>query len=579
MGLDILKIYVTIDTKVVELGSCDADHISMIVLLHMLYEKQTGSEKVPEDDYNFSGFEQNLFGDNEGDHYYEDDHYYKGDNEYQVELGDEAGEVGLGDEFGNDDSLDVGEVPAIKALAVLHEVLEEACEVMDDGQIHGLLERYQSKSDDEYCSNSGDEVSGAKLTRVIKSNSFKQLGFNFNKVKNDKTRLTWACMAKGCPWRLHTSNVGDETTMQVKTYKNEHNCHWIYKSNEARAKWIAGKFQDLVISNPRIQACVISHLLRDQFNVIVDTQRLYKAKKRALDVLLKDHEACFKHLRAYAIMVLQCNPGSVAYIHLLENTTTFQRIFVSFKTQRKGFLEGCRPFLGLDGCHLNGPYGGILLLAIALNANNGLYPFTYCICEGETFLNWSWFCVRRIYANFRTAYGGQKLRTLFWRAFKTVDKYEFKKCLANIGTINIKAMAYLANIEPCHWSMHAFDASIKCESVTNNMTEAFNISGVPCSHALAVIRHHYGVNGDEGNLAKFIDPMLSKSAYLRTNSMIHPISDLCVWADLETSLVEATPVKRSCKSENIPIVTKRKKVSMITDDVSVSSSQGATTSS
>ena len=35
-------------------------------------------------------------------------------------------------------------------------------------------------------------------------------------------------------------------------------------------------------------------------------------------------------------------------------------------------------------------------------------------------------------------------------------------------------MKYLAEIEPCHWSRHAFDASIKCESVTNNMTEAFN---------------------------------------------------------------------------------------------------------
>ncbi|TXG69110.1 hypothetical protein EZV62_004045 [Acer yangbiense] len=165
MGLDIFKIYVTIDTKVVELGSCDADHISMIVLLYTLSKKQTGCDKVPKDDYSvwvylpwssekkevstdneivevfrlftehkqdaimfeiekrpyipvaldveassstppkftgdipivdFSGFEQNLFGDNEGDYYYEDDHDYEGDNEDEVELGDEAGEVELG---------------------------------------------------------------------------------------------------------------------------------------------------------------------------------------------------------------------------------------------------------------------------------------------------------------------------------------------------------------------------------------------------------------------------------------------------------------------------------------------------
>ena len=81
-------------------------------------------------------------------------------------------------------------------------------------------------------------------------------------------------MAKGCPWRIHASNVGDETTMQVKTYKSEHTCHRIYKSKDARSKWIAGKFQALVKSNPGIQAGVLSDLLRDQFSVVVDTQRL-----------------------------------------------------------------------------------------------------------------------------------------------------------------------------------------------------------------------------------------------------------------------------------------------------------------
>ncbi|KAK1583544.1 hypothetical protein Q3G72_024732 [Acer saccharum] len=90
-------------------------------------------------------------------------------------------------------------------------------------------------------------------------------------------------------------------------------------------------------------------------------------------------------------MVHPCNPGLATYIHLLENTSTFQRMFVSFEAQRKGFLEGCKPFIGIDRCHLKGPYGGVLLSAIAIDANSGLYPLTYCICKGETFLSWSWF--------------------------------------------------------------------------------------------------------------------------------------------------------------------------------------------
>ncbi|KAK2654662.1 hypothetical protein Ddye_014518 [Dipteronia dyeriana] len=262
--MDIFQIYITIDTRVVELGTCDADEMFIDDIL----------------DVYFSGFEQDLFGDNKGDLHNE------GDNEDQVGLVNESGDnedvVGLGDE-----------------------------------------------SDDDMSP--GDEVYDAKLARVIKSNPFKQLigcpirfevgqthdnvytlrslltdfaiheGFNFTKVKNDE-RLTWVCMAKGCPWRIHASNFGDDTTMQVKTYKNEHACHMIYKSKEARSKWIAGKFQALVMSNPGIQADVISDLLRDQFN----------------------------HLRAYAIMVQQCNSRLATYIHLLDKTITFQRMFVCF---------------------------------------------------------------------------------------------------------------------------------------------------------------------------------------------------------------------------------------------------------
>ncbi|TXG73517.1 hypothetical protein EZV62_002096 [Acer yangbiense] len=526
----------------------------------------------------FSGFEQNLFGDNEGDYYYEDGHDYEGDNEYEVELGDEVSEVGLGDQFGDDGSVDVGEVLAMRALAVLPEVLEE--------------EWYQSKSDDEYCSDSGDEVSGAELAWVIKSNPFKQLGFNFNKVK---------------------------------TFKNEHTCHRIYKSKEAKAKWIAGKFQDHVISNPGIQAYVISHLLSDQFNVIIDTQRLYKANKRALE-----------------------------------------RMFVSFEAQRKGFLKGCRPFLGLDGCHLKGPYGGILLSALRVFPN---YPEDKPICFmsdkqkgviGALKMPRASirFCARHIYANFKTSYGGQKLRRLFWRASKTADRFEFKKLLADIAFNNMlkdfRPMTYLQLMEfikrlvmsrfqlrkdECNsWkidiplcvnkkilenseesrtlrTLHSGGGKYEMLGIgrayTANLHEKtcecgqWQVSRVPCSHAFARIRHHYGVNGDKGNLVEFINPILSKSAYLRTyNSMIHPIPDLCIWADLETSKVDPPPLKRlpgrprlvkkresgekqkasktgtvvcgKCKELEHNF---RKKVSNTTDDVSVSSSQCATTSS
>ncbi|KAK2647273.1 hypothetical protein Ddye_022468 [Dipteronia dyeriana] len=261
----------------------------------------------------FSEFEENLFNyesDNEGA---ESD---GGDSEEVIEANIVRTDCGLdNDELGLSDEYDtVGEVIDRRALAVVDEAKNNVN--------FDLFERCQSKTDDEFFSDSENENHDAKMTRVMKGNPFKKMvGRRIEfKVKNDRDRLTYACKENGCPWRLHTSSLNSDTTMTIKTYKNELTCHMIYKSEEARAKWIASKFQVLKMNNPDIKCEVIFDLLRDLYNVTVDVQRLYKAKKRTLEVLIRDHDECFSYSRGYPIMVQQCNSGSAVYIHLKEDT-------------------------------------------------------------------------------------------------------------------------------------------------------------------------------------------------------------------------------------------------------------------
>ncbi|KAK1572584.1 hypothetical protein Q3G72_034885 [Acer saccharum] len=96
---------------------------------------------------------------------------------------------------------------------------------------------------------------------------------NFDKVKNDKNRLTFKCKAPGCPWRIHASCMQDDITMMVKTYTDNHDCFRVYKVQEAREKWIASKFEALVKSNPDINIGVIEEILRERYKVNVNTQR------------------------------------------------------------------------------------------------------------------------------------------------------------------------------------------------------------------------------------------------------------------------------------------------------------------
>ena len=55
------------------------------------------------------------------------------------------------------------------------------------------------------------------------------------------------------------------------------------------------------------------------------------------------------------------------------------------------FKKGTEKVAGLDRCHLKGPFGGVLLSAISLDGNNGLFPLAYAVVEGETNDSWAFF--------------------------------------------------------------------------------------------------------------------------------------------------------------------------------------------
>lgn len=58
---------------------------------------------------------------------------------------------------------------------------------------------------------------------------------------------------------------------------------------------------------------------------------------------------------------------------------------------KKGFRKGCRPLIGLDGCHLKGTFGGQLLTAVGCDSNDGMYPIAWAVVEAENSETWNWF--------------------------------------------------------------------------------------------------------------------------------------------------------------------------------------------
>ncbi|KAK3185131.1 hypothetical protein Dsin_032417 [Dipteronia sinensis] len=84
------------------------------------------------------------------------------------------------------------------------------------------------------------------------------------------------------------------------------------------------------------------------------------------------------------------------------------------------------------------------------------------------------YCARHIYANFKLSYKGGHYKKLLWRAARSSNIYVSNVAMEEICVIKIATKKWLEEIDPQHWSRFAYDPVIRCDHVTNNMTEAFN---------------------------------------------------------------------------------------------------------
>ena len=91
-------------------------------------------------------------------------------------------------------------------------------------------------------------------------------------------------------------------------------------------------------------------------------------------------------------MILRTYVGRKVILQIeMENENAepkFKRMYIRYNAQKVGFLGGCKPFVGLDGCHLKGRFGGQLLSATAKDGNENIFPMAMAVVEQENKNSW-----------------------------------------------------------------------------------------------------------------------------------------------------------------------------------------------
>lgn len=111
---------------------------------------------------------------------------------------------------------------------------------------------------------------------------------------------------------------------------------------------------------------------------------------RGIDLLVGTVEDHYAKLRSYTLELSKSNKDGRFELHV-EVGVVFRAMYIGFSGLRRGFMEGCRKVIGLDGAFLKTYLGGILLSAVGTNGNNQMYPIAWIVVDSENEVCWSWF--------------------------------------------------------------------------------------------------------------------------------------------------------------------------------------------
>ncbi|KAK9193218.1 hypothetical protein WN944_003915 [Citrus x changshan-huyou] len=355
-------------------------------------------------------------------------------------------------------------------------------------QFRNYLEKHEYKLDGDgvHRLRVGDVFRDVGHFREVLHEVMVRKGFNINIKYSEPRRYYATCKEPGCPWFVNGARLNDRNGFWLRGYHKKHECRLTKKSVKVTSTWIAEMIKGHVAIDANVKISLLRTYMQEKFRLKIEKLTMYRAREKARVLVYGDHSKGYEKLFQYAAAIHQADPGAICKVLCdaasYPEKCLFQRFFVAFPAQKNAFLNGCRPFIGIDGCHLKGKYGGVLLAAIATDANKGIVPLAVCVCEIENTETWTWFlehlhnylddgrqvtfisdrqkgllnaipntwpsayhraCCRHVYANFAKDHAGAKLRNLFWRAAKSSNRHDFNEAMALIKEEKIAAYNWL----------------------------------------------------------------------------------------------------------------------------------------
>ncbi|KAK2983081.1 hypothetical protein RJ640_006468 [Escallonia rubra] len=363
------------------------------------------------------------------------------------------------------------------------------------------------------------------------------LHFEIQTIKSDKTRFTAKCAAEGCPWRIHAAKLPGVPTFTIRTIHESHTCGGISHlgHQQASVQWVANSVEQRLKENPNCKPKEILEEIHRAHGITLSYKQAWRGKERIMAVMRGSFEEGYRLLPQYCEQVKRTNPGSIASVYGSPTDNCFQRLFISYQASIFGFLNACRPILGLDRTFLKSKYLGTLLLATGFDGDGGLFPLAFGIVDEENDDNWMWFlselhnllevntenmpkltilsdrqtgivngveanfptafhgfCMRHLSDSFRKEFNNTMLVNLLWDAAYALTVIEFEAKILEIAEISQDAAYWIRRVPPRLWATAYFEG-VRFGHLTANIVDSLNTwileaSGLPIIQMMECIR-------------------------------------------------------------------------------------------
>ncbi|XP_019162689.1 PREDICTED: uncharacterized protein LOC109159120 [Ipomoea nil] len=365
------------------------------------------------------------------------------------------------------------------------------------------------------------------LTKGDFREAVKTYGLQFGKelkfVKNDKVRCIAKCVQEGCNWRVNCRRDPDEQCWRIIVLVDEHNdCAWVHENRLVTASLIAKRWRNQIDGNSEWKTSEFRKKVCTEDHHDLTVRQAYNAMCLAKKAIKGELEDNFNKIWNYELEIKKTNPNTRFLTKLSDlryegGKHRLLRVYICWEACREGFKH-CRPLVGVDGCHLRGKAGGMMLTAIGVDANDSIFPIAYAIVEGENKDSWCWFlkllktdiglnnlrqqnytfmsdkqkglipafeevlplvnhryCVRHLHGNMQVAgFGGLPLKNALWKAARATTISTFKDAMRELRDLDSTTFQWLNDKHPSEWSKSHFNTTATSDMLVNNICESFN---------------------------------------------------------------------------------------------------------